>query len=156
VNARKMTLIVGGLVTAATLTAATGVADAATTSHPKAAQHRLSRLVKRETTAPDRFDKAAGRLDTRSTTLTTKVDALAQGPAKSDALASLADLATKTAAVRANDATVLASLKTVDTSNVAATTATLKADKTTLLTTRKDIRAARKDARSVLRDLRKG
>jgi hypothetical protein len=159
---RRAALTIGGLATAATLAVGTGVASAAdgttaTTAHPKAAaasQHRLDRLVKRQTRITTRFDKVAGRLDTRSGKLTTKVDALADGSAKTDALAKLADLATQTTAIKATDASVRSALSAVDTTNASATRATLKADRVLLKTSRADIALARQDVVAIALDLK--
>jgi hypothetical protein len=157
---RKAALTIGGLVAAATLAAGTGVAAAAdgstATTHPKAAaavQHRLDRRVARQTRVTNRLDKAAGRLDTRSGKLTTKVDALADGAAKTDALAKLADLATQTAAVKATDARVLTALKAIDVTDVSATRTTLTSDLSLLKTSRADIALARKDVIAIALDL---
>jgi hypothetical protein len=157
---RKAAITVGTLATAATLATGAGVASAATSTpsaHPEAAagHPRVDRLVKRETKAAGRIDKAADRLVTRSGKLATRVDALADGAKKTDALAKLADLATRTAAAKADDAKVLAALKTVDVTNVAATEATLKVEKLVLKAAHADNRAARKDVRAVLSDLKK-
>lgn len=158
---RKAALAVGSLVTAGTLAAGSGMAMAATPSskspeaHAAKAQHRIERVVRRQTRIAHRLDKAAARLEKRDGRLTTKVNALPDGTAKTDALAKLADVRTQAEAAKASDAKVLAALKTVDPTNTAATKATLLADRALLRVSVTDLRAARTDLRAVVVDLTK-
>ena len=157
---RKAFLTVGGLATATSLVLSGGVASAATTpssaAHPHAAGH-VQRMVKREITrqthTAGRLDRRADRLNTRAGKLTVKVDALADGTAKTDALAKLADLATQTAAVSTGDAGVLSALKAIDPTDVTAARATLKADRAVFTTSRADLHLARKDMSAIVKDL---
>lgn len=162
---RKALLTVGGVATAATLVLGGGVASAAdgtttptaaATAHPRAAahvQHRLDKRVARQTRLAGRLDKDVLRITTRAAKLTTKVGALPDGTAKTDATAKLADLAARTAAAKAADATVLTALHSA--TDVAATKATLTADLALLRSSRSDIRAARLDVVEVAHDLRR-
>ena len=150
---RKAALVVGSLVTAGTVAAGAGVATAATTSTktPAAkAQTRIERVEKRQTRNAHRLDAVAKRLTTRDGKLTTKVSALTDGSAKTDAQAKLADLGTKVGAAKAADAKVLAATAGIDPTDTTAATATLKADRALLKTSRADLRAARQDVRAIV------
>jgi hypothetical protein len=153
---RTTALAVGSLVTVCTLAAGTGVAGAATTNTRTAkAERRVELVAARQTRIAHRLDRAAARLEKREVRLTTRVDALADGTAKTDALAKLADLHSQAEAAKANDAKVLAALSALDAQNTSAAQATFKDDRALFKVSVTDLRAARQDARAVLVALKK-
>ena len=152
---RKTALALASLVTAGTLVLTAGVASAAPTSDKTPTTkgaHRIERVEKRQTRDAHRLDAVAKRLATREGRLTTRVDALADGAAKTDAQAKLTDLAGQVAAAKAADAKVLTAVAAIDPTNA---TATLKSDRALLKTSRSALRAARGDVRAIVADLAK-